>query len=80
MGGVLTVAWCVDQQTIGLAWGLHSGWVGAIATIESFDLISYHEHSPQWGIGFERRPLASIPGIVTLTIVGLGIGYFGSLN
>ncbi|MGK7891836.1 MAG: lysostaphin resistance A-like protein [Leptolyngbyaceae cyanobacterium] len=80
MGLVLTVAWWVDHQSIGLAWGLHSGWVWAIATVDSFGLIHYRETAPTWGVGIDKQPLASIPGLIALIIVGIWMKYFLNLS
>jgi len=80
MGGILTVAWWLDHQSIGLAWGLHSGWVWAIATVDSLQLIQYRETAPTWGIGINSQPLASVPGLVALMVVGMGMQYFLNLR
>ncbi|TAF21769.1 MAG: CPBP family intramembrane metalloprotease, partial [Nostocales cyanobacterium] len=41
MGMVLVVARLADSNNLGIAWGLHAGWIWAIATIDTAELITY---------------------------------------
>ncbi|MFN6519278.1 MAG: lysostaphin resistance A-like protein [Nostoc sp. CreGUA01] len=71
MGMVLVLARFVDRGNLGLAWGLHAGWVWAIATIDTAELITYTGKASDWFTGKNKKPLAGLAGIICL--VGTGI-------
>ena len=73
MGMVLTLAWWVDHQGIALAWGLHTGWVWSVATVDSLALIQYSNTVPAWVTGIDDKPLAGVMGVGALVLTGLGI-------
>lgn len=73
MGVVLCLAFVQDQNSIGLAWGLHAGWVWMIASLDAAELIRYDEAAPEWGTGIDRKPLAGLLGLLFLLATGLGI-------
>lgn len=77
MGMVLVLARYVDHGSLGLAWGLHSGWVWAIASIDTAQLITYTGITPEWVTGKYQKPLAGLVGIICLlaTAAILGISY-----
>lgn len=66
MGMVLTLARWVDGGSLGLACGLHAGWIWAIASIDSVQLIRPNEGSPDWLLGYFGKPLAGAVGILLL--------------
>lgn len=70
MGMVLVLARYVDKGNLGLAWGLHSGLVWAIATIDTLELITYTGKVPQWVTGKYGKPLAGLMGISFLLAIG----------
>lgn len=70
MGMVLVLARYVDKGNLGLAWGLHSGWVWAIATIDTAKLVTYTGKAPQWVTGKYGKPLAGVAGISFLLATG----------
>ncbi|MBF2050886.1 MAG: CPBP family intramembrane metalloprotease [Elainella sp. C42_A2020_010] len=72
MGMVLVLARWVDSGNLGLAWGLHAGWVWVIA---SLDALSIHSNSkaPAWLTGLAGKPLAGILGLLFLLSTGLGL-------
>ncbi len=70
MGMVLVLARYVDKGNLGLAWGLHSGLVWAIATVDTAQLITYTGKVPQWVTGKYGRPLAGLAGISFLLATG----------
>ncbi len=78
MGMVLVLARFVDYGSLGLAWGLHSGWVWAIASLDTAGLITYTGISPEWVTGKYGKPLAGLMGIVCLLTTGsiLWLFYF----
>ena len=78
MGMVLTLARVVDAGSIGLAWGLHAGWVWGVAivdtvTAEQPELDSPSDRSsnlPDWVLGIGGQPLAGLLGLGLL--IGTG--------
>ncbi len=76
MGMVLVEAKLVDGGSLGLAWGLHAGWVWGLASVEAAGLISYTEKGKDWIIGLKKQPLAGLAGILCL----LGTGWVLIVN
>ena len=70
MGMVLVLARFVDSGNLGLAWGLHSGWVWVIATIDTSGVISYTGNVSEFVTGKYNKPLAGAAGIVCLLLSG----------
>ena len=70
MGIVLVLARLVDDGSLGLAWGLHSGWVWAIASIDTAGILTYTGNAPEWVTGKYGKPLAGILGIFLLLATG----------
>ncbi len=77
MGMVLVLARYVDKGNLGLAWGLHSGWVWAIATIDTANLVTYPGKVPQWVTGKYGKPLAGVAGISFLLATGAVLWWLG---
>ncbi|MDZ8186547.1 MAG: type II CAAX endopeptidase family protein [Nostoc sp. ChiSLP02] len=73
MGMVLVLARFVDRGNLGLAWGLHAGWVWAIATIDTAQLITYTGKVSDWFTGKNKKPLAGFAGIICLLGTGIVI-------
>jgi membrane protease YdiL (CAAX protease family) len=76
MGMVLVLARLVDGGSLGLAWGLHSGWVWAIASIDTAGILTYTGKAPEWVTGKYGKPLAGMLGILLLLATG-GILWLG---
>lgn len=70
MGMVLVLARWVDGGRLGLACGLHAGWVWAIASLDSAEIISYTDRNPEWMTGIAKQPLAGVIGILLLLMTG----------
>ena len=70
MGMVLVVARYLDGGSLGLAWGLHTGWVWAIASLDSLQMITYTGISSEWVTGKNGKPLAGAAGILCLLVTG----------
>lgn len=66
MGMVLTVARWADAGLLGLPWGLHAGWVWAIASLDTLQLLKYTGKGSPWLVGFDHKPLAGVLGILCL--------------
>ena len=70
MGMILTLARWVDGGSLGLAIGLHAGWIWAIASLDSLEAIAYTESSSPWLTGLNGKPLAGGMGILFLLATG----------
>jgi membrane protease YdiL (CAAX protease family) len=66
MGMVLTLARWADGGNLGLAWGLHAGWIWAIASLDATQALSYTGRGAVWLTGLGGRPLAGLLGILSL--------------
>jgi uncharacterized protein len=87
MGITLCIARWVDQGSLGLAWGLHSGWVWGLATLEMVPLLvpvlNPHTNLPvtshwSWLAGRQGKPLAGMMGLLLLLATAGGLWSFGS--
>jgi membrane protease YdiL (CAAX protease family) len=76
MGMVLVLARFSDRNNLGLAWGLHAGWVFLIACLDTAELITYTGKVPEWLTGKNKKPLAGAAGIVCLLLTGLILYFF----
>jgi uncharacterized protein len=70
MGMVLVLARWVDNGSLGLAWGLHAGWVWAIACLDTLQVIAYTGNAAEWVTGKYGKPLAGVVGILFLLATG----------
>lgn len=79
MGGVLFLARWVDGGGLGLPWGLHSGWIFAIALLDTLNLASQVNEPLPPLAGKPDQPLTGIfpLGLLVLTGVGLWVYYQG---
>lgn len=78
MGMVLVLARLIDRGNLGLAWGLHSGWVWAIASLDTAALIAYTGKTPEWITGKYGKPLAGVLGICLLLVTGIVLWLFAA--
>ncbi len=76
MGLVLCIARWVDQDTLGLAWGLHAGWIWAIASLDALQCLEHSPTAPVWLVGKPGQPLT---GLLTLSCL-FGTGLLMFLN
>ncbi|GAA6619619.1 lysostaphin resistance A-like protein [Scytonema sp. NUACC26] len=70
MGMVLVLARFTDKGSIGLAWGLHAGWVWAIACLDTAQLVNPTDCVSEWVTGKNKKPLAGVAGVVCLLLTG----------
>lgn len=70
MGMVLVLARWVDGGSLGLAWGLHAGWIWGLTCLDAAELISYTGKGPIWMTGLGENPLAGVAGFLCLLGVG----------
>jgi membrane protease YdiL (CAAX protease family) len=73
MGMVLVLARFTDNGSLGLAWGLHAGWVWSIATIDTLDLINYTGRTSDWITGKNKKPLAGVAGIFCMGVTTIAL-------
>ncbi|MDY6896837.1 MAG: type II CAAX endopeptidase family protein [Cyanobacteriota bacterium] len=71
MGMVLVLARFADNGSLGLAWGLHAGWVWSIASIDTLNLVKYPDRNLEWIIGKNKKPLAGVAGISCMVMTGI---------
>ncbi len=71
MGMVLVTARMANQGNLGLAIGLHTGWIVAIATLDTAQLIKYPDPLNFLIVGRYGKPLAGLMGIGLLMFTGL---------
>lgn len=73
MGVVLCLAFTVSNSNIGLAWGLHAGWVWLIASLDASEILNYQASAPEWLVGLQQKPLAGLLGLLFLLATGFGL-------
>ncbi|MBD2652076.1 CPBP family intramembrane metalloprotease [Synechocystis sp. FACHB-383] len=76
LGMVLVWARLVDGGNLALAWGLHGGWVFALAACDATGLITYPSPVGNLWVGKANQPLAGLAGIGCLLLTALAIGLF----
>lgn len=74
MGMVLVGARLVDNGSLGLACGLHAGWIWGLSAIDSAQLISYTGKGRLWITGIGGQPLAGLAGLLCLIGTGMVLG------
>jgi membrane protease YdiL (CAAX protease family) len=78
MGMVLVWARWNDGGSLGLAWGLHAGWIWGLSVLDASELLSYSGRSPAWLTGIGQQPLAGVMGLLCLVLTGLVVGQLPS--
>ncbi|WP_416233398.1 lysostaphin resistance A-like protein [Anabaena sp. UHCC 0399] len=63
LGMMLVLARICDRHNLGIAWGLHSALVFAIATIDTAQLVTYTGKVSELWTGKNKKPLAGVAGI-----------------
>lgn len=77
MGMVLALARDADGGGLGLAWGLHAGWVWVIACLDTAQMIDYTGQVPEVVTGKNQKPLAGAAGFICMLLTGMGLVIFG---
>ena len=70
MGLVLVLSRQVNGGSLGLACGLHAGWIWAMASVDASQIIRDREGAPQWMTGVAGQPLAGGIGLFMLLLTG----------
>jgi membrane protease YdiL (CAAX protease family) len=71
MGIVLVMAKWIDHGSLGLAIGLHAGWVFSLASLDTFELYRYTNKGLGWIAGKPDQPLASMAGVSVLVFTAV---------
>jgi uncharacterized protein len=71
MGILLVVARISDRGSLGLACGLHAGWIWGLSSIDSARLLIYTGKGAPWLTGIRGQPLAGAAGILCLCGTGV---------
>ena len=74
MGLVLFYSYIING-TLGLAIGLHSGWVLILACVDTFELNEYNPQWAGWLIGKKEQPLGSVMGLMVLLLTFLSLWF-----
>ncbi len=80
MGMVLVLARWANDGALGLAIGLHAGWVGGMISLDTAGILSTRDRAPTWFIGIRQQPLAGVGGIVLLLLTAGLIGALARLG
>lgn len=78
LGMVLVLARWADDGWLGLAIGLHAGWVGGLISLDSTQAIQYQAQAPLWFVGIAQKPLAGLGGISLLCLTAGLVWAIGS--
>lgn len=81
LGMVLVLARLTNDGSLGLAIGLHGGWVWGLTSLDVSQMLHYSEHRPLWLTGLNGQPLAGVLGIALLLATASviwGSSYFTS--
>ncbi|NJP09007.1 MAG: CPBP family intramembrane metalloprotease [Leptolyngbyaceae cyanobacterium RU_5_1] len=70
MGMVLVLARWANGGDLGLAIGLHAGWIWGIASLDTAQMIQSRNCGPVWMTGVANQPLAGAMGLLLLLITG----------
>ena len=77
MGAVLLLARWAEGGSLSLAWGLHAGWVFAIAAIDALALLKPGKDGPVWLVGLPDQPLTGLLPLGLLVLTGVGVWALG---
>ncbi|NJN21019.1 MAG: CPBP family intramembrane metalloprotease [Leptolyngbya sp. RL_3_1] len=71
LGFVLVMARWADQGSIGLAWGLHGGWIWGLACLDAVFGATATGQGPSWLVGRDQQPLTGLLDMGLLVGTGL---------
>lgn len=71
LGFVLVMARWADQGSIGLAWGLHAGWIWGLACLDAVFGATPAGQGPRWLVGRDQQPLTGLLDMGLLLGTGL---------
>lgn len=73
MGIVLYLARLVAGGNLGLAIGIHGGWVLVLATMDTLNCYHYTDKFQSWIVGKKDQPLGSLAGFTIVTLAGISL-------
>jgi hypothetical protein len=79
LGIVLTQARWVNQGNLGLAWGLHAGWVWGLTCLDTAQILVYTGKGSVWFTGWAQNPLAGVSGILCLLLTAVALQIFSPI-
>jgi membrane protease YdiL (CAAX protease family) len=71
MGVVLVLSRWLDNGSLGLAWGLHAGWVAGLAAIDIMQALKPTGMVPLWLTGLKGQPLAGVAGVSLMGVMAI---------
>lgn len=71
MGVVLSIARWTDHGNLGLAIGLHTGWIWTIASLDTTHLLHDTGKAPEWLTGLGGKLLAGMMGLLFLCVTAV---------
>lgn len=74
MGMVLMLARVVNHGGLGLAIGLHAGWIWGLTCLAESKIMTYRDRAPLWWVGWQQQPLAGAGGIFCLWGTAMVLG------
>lgn len=74
MGMVLVLARWADGGSLGLAWGLHSGWIWSLACLDTAQRYQLTGKGPIWLTGTLEQPLFGLMPLLLLLGTALSVG------
>jgi membrane protease YdiL (CAAX protease family) len=80
MGMLLVAARAIDRGSLGLACGLHAGWIWGLSSIDSARLFTYTGIGAPWLTGIGGQPLAGVAGILCLCGTGVILIWYQKLG
>ena len=69
MGMVLTLACVSNGGSLGVAIGLHAGWIWGMSSLDTLGGVKATEKVPEWVTGLGGQPLAGVSAMVMLLLV-----------
>jgi uncharacterized protein len=80
LGIVLTQARRLNRGNLGLACGLHAGWVWGLTCIDTARILTYTGNGAIWLTGWAGNPLAGASGILCLLFTAGAMQLFSRLD
>jgi hypothetical protein len=80
MGIILYLARLVAHNNLGLAIGIHGGWVLILASLDTLNCYHYTDKIQGWLIGKKGQPLGSLAGLMVVLLAGILILIFREFN
>lgn len=78
MGAVLLLARWADGGQLGLAIGLHAGWIFALALVDTLSLLKPTAGAPRWLAGKADQPLTGLLDLGLLAAIALLLRGYGA--